>query len=560
MVVKSVISNARIRGQRFVELFSWLGVIVLRRFLPRTLVSASSTVLSIAFQGIALVIIIGAVAQFQAHGKLVTFPGFDRLGIDIPPPSIEIVIGIFIAIYLTGAAFTYIGRWRAIQLESNIYRYFYDYILAFFTRSTEIDLDFLDTIRERRRLGKKHEVIRIVSSDARFAGIIARLALYNIAHLGHIAVGTLIIALYAPFILTFIVALAVISLAVMYPLSLRANRVSRQLEAETPQRTLQIRNALGHLASGKSNAQAAAFVDEDVFSDIDIDDSATTAPGSADDDIVDSYLGTLQKRLQVLELSRITMSSVIGFGIGILVLLLFSGDYSEVVNYSSVLVLFFGLRFGMTGIQGTMVTLTNINRFLPSVLRLEELVLAIDSITVPNQGSPASTGVPELHRQGHGGPGIPWSVNTPGLQQVSGLLLPAKQYALLVPAGSANSPDGLFASVAPSAHAIPSAAKASHESNSFLLGATARLDQAQDSEPGGNGLAASHSEIVVYDNYAAAVAEMPDTVAFISDGTDIVCVTRLIYRNSASEDFIDAIMSGDWPGGRADYERLAASD
>ena len=549
MVVKSVISNARIRGHRFLQLFGWLGAIVVRHFFAKTMISAAATVLSLAFQGVALIIVIGAITQFQSAGELTSFPGFDRMGIDLPPPSIEVVLAVFIGIYLIGAAFTYIGRWRAIQLESYIYRHFYDTIVDYFTQTTETGTNMLDTIWERRRIGKRYEVMRIASSDARFAGIITRLILFNIAHLGHIAVGTLIIALYAPFILTFIGALAVISLAVMYPLSLQATRVSRQLEEETPKRTLEIRNALGHLASGKSQARSAAFVDEDVYEDIDDDNVTSTAP--AEQDAVESYLSALQKRLQVIELSRVTMSTVIGFGIGILVWLLFSGDYDEVINYGSVLVLFFGLRFGMTGIQGTMVTLTNVNRFLPSVLRLEELMLALGPAECSSE-TVAANGHANIAREKppHG---VGWRIDTPGLQCTDGILETTQRYVIMLPAESSVPAETQIGQ----ALRFPQT-NAPDQSGDITLSADGSQLHVKlpESAAAGN---VSSIDIDILVNPNPARIGNDDLLAFVSDGSAIVCALRLAKPSEAASDFIGAVMSGQWRDGRDEYERRAST-
>ncbi len=621
-----IVSNAHYRAQAYFALLAWLVRFAFSRFAKPIGLSAAATACSVVFQGLALAIVVGAVGQLQDSGHLTTFPGVDRLGLHLPAPRPGLVIGSFVFVFVLGSMLAYYGRKRAIRLESDMYRYCYHTIVEFFSRHTENTTALLTTLWTRRIIAKRYALLRVLTSDARFAGVIVRLALFNITHLGNIAVGLLIIGLYAPVLLPVIGMFAVLAALFMYPLNLRATRSTRLLEEEAVRRSRLIRDKVGFLLGAKP-AMPIAFDDPE----LQVDDDLPVEDGGKEreeHEIIDNFLHLMESRLMVLESSRILMGSMVGVGIGCMVWLMFADQHEGIISYSSLLVLFFGLRFVMNGIEGAMVTITSINRFLPHLLRLRDLVNGLTTLQAwptgdsgSNDGrirreatlvNPITTSPRSLPaRQAHGG--LPFALNTAGLQQIESSFAPGEVYALQTPAQVQRSAgeqirlllrarDTTIEAVSPSA--VQSLTD--HEEAEWLARVMAEANRVASPTPPGRDESAadddqlaaylagclrhareSASLVVVLDGFvlrrlsprgmlavtrlfaASTVfvhshvlddlrANVPSGELLVSDGQNILCLLDAVSIRPQARDFIDSLCGGDWKAGRQRYEAAAA--
>jgi len=485
--LREIIVNARYRASAYGELIGWVVRLAFRGFAISIVISVAATATSIFCQGLSLAMVVGAVSQLQEHGHLVSFPGLSKLGLDLPPPSSSGFIVLFVLVFLLGSALAYVGRHRAIRLESDLYRFNYHALTEFFTRDTETSPALFKILWMRRTVARTQPIMRIILGDARFAGVVTRLGLFNVTHVGNIIVGIVIIGLFAPVLLPLIALFALISTAFMYPLNLRASKSTRLLEEEAARRSRVVRDKVAFLITNKDHAALAlddqsdeelgGFGENEAIApdpalaspETPDEETASSAEGPTHEEveepepdekqIIDGFLHLAESRLLILETSRILMSSMVGIGIGFLVWLMFSDSHEGVISYSSLLVLFFGLRFVMNGIEGAMVTMTSINRFLPNLLRLRELIRKLEDLGAWD-GAPTSLGAarrgkvtrpgtaleptvpppPDLPRAPALRRDLDWNIDTLGLQRLNWTFSAGEVYAMLVPAAPRVTP------------------------------------------------------------------------------------------------------------------------
>ena len=426
--------NARYRSRAYRALVSWLLRIAFRHFRAPLALSSFASGTAVAFQGLALAVMVGAVSQFQNLGHLESFPGLDRLGIVVKNPTIETIVTSFVVLFLLASGLAYLSRSVAIRLESRVYRHFYNNIIARLALSAQTNDDLIALLERQHEIRNAHEIPRVLMADARFAGVILRLALFNVIHLGNIVVGLLIIGFYAPALLPLIVGFAATAGICMYPLNLRATRVTRDLEKTAPLRNAYIKKRLADVLDPDESEVIDSVMDDEAFVPTS-DGSTTVDPAALDERIVDRHLHLIESRLRILESSRIVMSTLVACGIGSLVWLLFRGDAQPAVSYSAIIVLFFGLRFVMNGIEGAMITVTSINRFLPNLIRLEQLVSQLDAIEqLENERREREEADNAWLQFGDhaddSAAGYPWQTNSSGLRRMRGSFLRGSIYGI----------------------------------------------------------------------------------------------------------------------------------
>ena len=436
------LGEAASRARAYLALLGWLIGVAVRTCHRTMLASATASVVSIVLHGAALSILVRSVSAIQAAGHLEHFPLLDLVGIELPAPAPGALLALFVALFALGSLLGYVGRSIAIHLESVLYRHFTDHIVERLTVRDD-DAQKLFKVMRRPALGERHQLLRILMSDSRFPGVAVRLVLYNITHLGNIAVGLAVLVFHAPLLLPLIAAFALLAAAAMYPLTLRAARTTRRLEEYGAQRASYLKARLG---SALDTTQSDPLVQvemggdglEDDFNDV---TALGDAPAADAPDGLRDYLALLEERLRVTELSRVIMSSMVAAGIGLLVWLLFTYQELHIASASSLLVLLFGLRFVLMGIEGSMITLTTINRFLPHLVRLHALVEDLEREhrrEAPDLSAEFGF-LSGTWRDGAIEPGpanvapgpLPgWRLTTPGLQQVAGLLEPGAVHCL----------------------------------------------------------------------------------------------------------------------------------
>lgn len=611
----TIIANARYRARAYFALQGWLARYALGGFGRPILGSATATATSVLCQGLALAIVVGAVGQLQDSGDLVAFPGVDKLGIELPAPPPGVVIGAFVVIFVIGSALAFVGRHTAIRLESDMYRDIYHRLTGFFSQRTESSTLLFRTLWQRRVIARRYSLLRVLTSDARFAGVITRLALFNITHIGNITVGLLIIALYAPVLLPVIALFAVFAAFVMYPLNLRAMQSTRLLEQEAARRSRVIRDRIGFLLGNQGSAPPP-LEDPDLALEIDDGNEPGNATGDNEDEdderqIIDNFLHLMESRLRVLESSRIAMGSMVGVGIGCLVWLMFSERHEDIVSYSSLLVLFFGLRFVMNGIEGSMVTITAINRFLPHLLRLREMANQLDELhgweagPAPRLRRPATAieaaAVRPPTLPAVAGGARPWRIDVPGLQRIDDEFRPGEVYALITAADStvaiAQQLTQLIAAADGSADVAgvtpvnaagvetqdrawfdavcaatrdgraTDAALADYLAGALVLARTPPalvvLDGTRLDALDGTGVLAvtelfAGSTVIVHSpDLDMLRTTVPSGELLLSDGQRIVALADAVSIRPQARAFIDAICDGRWREGRERYEAEA---
>jgi len=318
--------------------------------------------------------VIGTIDQIQAPGGLSTFPALDRVGFELPVASADFVVGTMAVAFIVGGYLAYCGRSVAIDLEERIYRRFVDAIF-----------DFLETIAVRARTASEsavrlksiennHALLRVLLADARYAGVTVRLLLNNVLHLGYIAAGLAIIAIYEPVLLSFVGVFALVAGLLLYPLSLKGIASTRRLEESAPKRSIYLKNRLNRALGFRTEAQLR--IDEEEFIEL---SNTVVERESRLDEAQENYLSAMTGRLRIIEYSRLVMALLIALAIPALILFAYSDSGESRLDYGAIFVLFFGLRFVLNGIEGFTVTVTSINRFLPNLVRLNSLIRDIDA-------------------------------------------------------------------------------------------------------------------------------------------------------------------------------------
>ena len=377
------LANLRDRLRLYSRLAWWLLRTAASHFTPIMLLSAGCSLGSLFVQVFSLAIIAGAVGQFETHGSIVSFPALDRIGLQLPAPPVALVVVIFVILFATGGLLTFLGRSTAIRLESRFFWLFYRQIIEAVRASVfEQDVQRMRPERARNRMARTMQRLgKVLIADARFAGVAVRLMLYNISHAGNITIGIGIIAVLAPKLLPLIVLFGLVAGAGMYPLSLLGAQTTRQIEVHGPRRSAFLRQQLAEAMGVPDDADALlteVIVDDDLMAESNISGSRAN---QADETVIGTYLGLVERRFRILETSKLIMAVLVGLGIGALLLFLLDDHSSSgSINYGSLIVLFFGFRFVFGGIEGAMVTLTSLNRFHPNVSRLYELMTEIDAL------------------------------------------------------------------------------------------------------------------------------------------------------------------------------------
>lgn len=429
----SALSAIGARARTYFALLGWLSGLTLRRFHRTVLLSACASVSGIALHGGALFILARAVGAMQAGGAGDGLAPIESLGVLLRAPGPSALLAAFVALFALGSLLGYLGRSSAIGLESALYRYFADSVIEQLAVKDDDARRPFKVLRRRHVLGTRHPLLKILVSDCRFPGVGVRLALFNITHLGNLVLGLLVLGLHAPLLLPLIATFALLAAIAMYPLSLRASRTTRALEASGAERVAYIKSRLGSALDTVQGDTVRDGPTADEALDAEFDDVAALAdaPTTAERGALDGYLALVEQRLRVTELSRVIMSAMAATGIGLLAWLLFAYPELHIASAGSLLVLLLGLRFVLIGIEGGMVTLTTLNRFLPHLLRLRALVQDLehenrsDSFELPSEfgflsgewreGAMAPEAIAGPARTNLG-----WCLDVPGVQRVSG--------------------------------------------------------------------------------------------------------------------------------------------
>lgn len=428
--------TVRSRGAAYVRLFGWLWRRALARAKWTILASASATAGGILMHGLSLALLARLVGDMQREGRLNSFPGLARLGLDLPAPSALAATAVFITVFTLGSVLTYLGRSTAIRLETLLYRHFADGIYDRLAPAAADEGGSIGGVYRRRSLGSRHALLKILLSDCRFPGVVVRLSLFNIGHMGSVMLGLAVLSFHAPMLLPLVAAFALLALALLYPLTLAAARSTRELEALSARRTEYIRTRLGAALNGQPADSRIDGLDDEFAGDIEEVEARIPAPASAA--ALDDYLLQVENRLRITEVSRALMSSLMAAGIGTLMWLLFAGQLAQVSSASSLLVLLFGLRFVLTGIEGSMVALTSINRYLPHLVRLHALARDLDHTEA---ALPAALGIVSgvyadgaiLAREDIADCASEWRLETPNLQTLAGKLSPGEVFHITSP-------------------------------------------------------------------------------------------------------------------------------
>ncbi|MBX9608601.1 MAG: hypothetical protein K2Y51_20445 [Gammaproteobacteria bacterium] len=430
------------RARAYFALVAWFGRLTIRKCYRPMLSSATASTLGIVLHAAALGILVRAVAAMQSRSELTHFPLLDSVGVLLPAPTTGTLLSLFVGLFAIGSVVGYVGRSIAINVECQLYLHFIDYIIE---RLKVAPDDVRRTVKILRRplLSARHQLMRVLISDSRFPGVAARLALFNITHLGNIAVGLMVLAFHAPLLLPLIGAFALIAATAMYPLTLRAARTTRSLEEFSALRATYLKARLESALEGfRADSEMGLGTGDDILSQDDDDVPALATPaGPVTGDTLERYVSVLEQRLRVTELSRVTMSSMVAAGIGILVWLLYAYQDLHIASASSLLLLLFGLRFVLLGIEGSMVTLTSINRFIPHLVRLRALITDLDNEAAgQGRGRHVEFGLQSgvwqadrilpLGARDLANRPLTWRLHTPEVQELSGSLEPGTVHCI----------------------------------------------------------------------------------------------------------------------------------
>lgn len=350
LVGLDIARRARARLTRYLVVGRWL-FSVIRKFAraPFYFVPVLS-VAALALQIASLALAARFIGHFQTgastthvNGELTSTPG--------GPLAIAAIIAILLA--LSGLA-----RYRAGKLAIQAYS---DVAIGLTGKVLEA-IQALPGVLEKWRLLKatgRRDLLRIVSTDVNRCGLATRILLANTINLFFLVAGLVFFLWASPAIFGGLLVIAVIGAVLAYPLNLKAVAVANAADAARR----------GH---------------KGLLSDY-LDATLGTASGALarmrDGEAVSAerrFLVTLTDRYAVIESSRFVLSILFALVIGAILALVVLDKGHLLFDYTRLLVLFIAFRFTYQGLQGLLICATTINRFLPAMLRVENLLSQVD--------------------------------------------------------------------------------------------------------------------------------------------------------------------------------------
>lgn len=282
-------------------------------------------------------------------------------------------------------------------------------IQAYRNVAVEITGDLLQKIRsltdpvEKWRLMRsfgQQDILRVASSDGNMCGMTVRILLDNTINLFFLIAGVVIFLWYSPALVVGLLGVFAVCALLAYPMNIR---------------TISLANTLESAQTGRAGRiQRTVEATLKPISDMSIDLPKLLAAEAG------GIIAT-STRFVMSETFRLLLALIFAFVIGG-ALWLISIDAGKKFLDTHVLVnLFFAFRFAYHGLQGLLICLMNLNRFMPSLLRAESVFRAIERARLPAAPAADRSGGPQR---------FAWRLGEAAIGQTTGTFEPGKLYVV----------------------------------------------------------------------------------------------------------------------------------
>lgn len=219
------------------------------------------------------------------------------------------------------------------------------------------EIDSLPRVYDRWRLVKnvdRRELGKVISADINRCGMAVRIVLSSGTNVLFLISGLAFFLVIAPTLFLGLLVLVGLVALIAYPLNLRGLNVARAFETALGNRGLKLMKGLDAALAWKRTPEGASAISETI--------SAQT-----------EFVRALTNRLLVVESFRLILTIVLALVIGAIIALVAEGVGTSFFDYDKLLLLFAAFRFTYQGLQGILLTLTQVSRFLPALQRAEQL-------------------------------------------------------------------------------------------------------------------------------------------------------------------------------------------
>lgn len=339
------LQRAALRVARYLAVARWLGSVV-RAYAPLQLILAPLLALaSMCLQLGAFLLVGWVLTHVSAEGGLVAAtPSI------LAPVGGPLVIAAVTAALLAlaglaqqGAAVTGLVAYR--KLTNGLARTLLD------------DIEALPSTYDRWRLLKsvdRRQLMKLIAADLNRCGMSTRILLGSITSLLFLLGGLGFFLWIAPLLFLALLAIVALGALIAYPLNLRAVGAARTLEDAQAHRRGVLLSGIDAAIAGRASAE---------------DRTAIAAALAGQSEVV----RVVTARLLVVENFRLLLTILLALLVGGIIASVVLGKGASLFNYRELVLLFAAFRFTYQGLQGLLLSLTAVNRFLPSLQRTEQV-------------------------------------------------------------------------------------------------------------------------------------------------------------------------------------------
>lgn len=354
------------RAMRYVAIARWLASIA-RELAPRQLIAVPVlSVVAITLQIGAIVLATQFIARFQSGAAASAGIRSAQLG---QPVVQAVLIGLLLA--LAGTAHYAASRMSLVA---------YQEVSVGLTHKILAGLQSLPGPFEKWRLVQRigrRGLLKVLSVDVDKCGLATRIVLANTINVFFLLAGLAFFLLASPALFGGLLVIALVGASIAYPMSLKAVRSATALDESQRQRRDMIATGLDASLSLKRPADTTSRMRE----------LQETERG---------FVRLLTDRFAVIDGSRFAMSLLFALVVGLLLVLVALDSDHLLFDYSRLLILFFAFRFTYQGLQGLMIASATINRFLPDLGRIADLLAELDRRRTAAAGSATAEAAPVL--------------------------------------------------------------------------------------------------------------------------------------------------------------------
>jgi ABC-type multidrug transport system fused ATPase/permease subunit len=347
------------------ELISWLcwtGYIHARRAVLTVPVMA---IAAVTLQALAFLLISEVLRQVGSH-HLAQPQGGDRSGLlgsiaswlqGIAPVTLVLPVTMLLA--LSGLA-RFISGTLAIQS--------YGKVAIGSSRDLLGAIAALPGDYERWQFLRKHDrvgITRALQRDCSLCGMSVRIMLFNLISLFFLLAGAAVLLAIAPRIFVALIVISALGLMIAYPLNLSTIRVTRNFERMNKLRPQDIRKVV-----------EATLAGPEISGDV-------VRPIQLNPDVERDFAEGLTGNFLMVERFHFLLAMLFAVAVAAALFYIARDMDAIVIDPQLLVLLFVAFRYTYSGLQGLLICVTTINRFLPSIQRLHAMHSLLAELKTP---------------------------------------------------------------------------------------------------------------------------------------------------------------------------------